>query len=250
MPQTKFDKELGKAAELIRRDLESKADDIMTLAPTHNQAITVPERRPRAVGDRVFEMTTVEDLAKTGLNFDEIVDKLRINKALLHERPDIEDEIRQACASGKADLMETLKGHLLKHSEKNVVGTIFALKSYGGDEFDEKRKRGGPGNANPQELVNGMVEEMLARKKLEREEMQNQIKAEQARRTGRGGAVIVGVRDLQTATPVCPIEPVEDITDNMDMADQVNRKESLLGIQDADEQINAYIDSQSSTEDE
>lgn len=245
MAQSKLDREVNKAAELLRKDMEAQADQVVALAPIHNQAITAPERRPRVIGERVFEMTTVEELAKLGMSFDEIIAKLRIDKAMLHEVPDIEAEIRDTCNAGKADLLETLKSHLLKHSEKNVIGTIFALKAYGGNEFDEKRKRTDESAvADPQQILNGFVEEMLARKKLEREEIQRSINAEKARKTQRNGAVIVGTRDLANAMPVCTIQPTEDVTEVLDGVDQINRKAAHFGI-DAEAETERLIDKMS-----
>lgn len=247
MAQNKLDKEVGKVAELLRKEMEVEADKVLALAPIHNQAIVMQERRPRVIGDRVFEMATVDELAKLGMSFDEVIVKLHIDKAMLHEVPEIESEMRQVCSAGKADLLATLKGHLLKHSEKNVIGTIFALKAYGGVEFDEKRKRTDENAvADPQQILNGFVEEMLARKKLEREEIQRSINAEKARKTQRDGAVIVGTRDLVTAMPICSIQPLDDTTEVLDSIDQINRKAALLNT-DADADTEKLISDMAET---
>lgn len=212
-----------------------RGDEIVAVAPLACEAIVPSERRPVAIAGRVIDMTTVEALAKIGLTYEEVLRKLRLKQSDLLDRPDVESEIREACDAGNVDLIYGLKENLVQLAAKNPVSNIFALKTYGGDQFDEKARRDKTKQTgqNAQEMLNGVLSILIERERMRTQEIQDAIAEQRALTQANMDAIQrqrmprLGERNEATGKPVVSVEPTTCIDAELDETEHQSKRVQL-----------------------
>jgi hypothetical protein len=210
---------------------EVEAAKIMALQKVANAEMSVVDRRPRVVAGRVFDLTVVESLANTGLTYDEIVRKLRLNKFALAENPQVDEEIRAACEAGSIDLIEEIKTDLRAHSKKNFIASIAILKASGCPEYQDKKVEKTDPAANAQELLFGFLSVHLASERAKQEETKRMLAEERMRAEGRSKGElppVLGKNDPRTGKAVVISQVPITVTEKIDQMDQEKRMREYI----------------------
>jgi hypothetical protein len=219
-----------------------KADEVLDIAPIGCAAIAPSERRPVMVAGRVIDMVQVESLARIGLTYEEVLRKLRLKPTDMMDRPDVEAEIREACDAGSIDLIENFKRDLVALSAENPASNMFALKALCPEQYDDKvrRDKSKQSGQNAQDVLNGLVQMMIERNRIQNDEIRNAIAEQRAISQSNLDAIQrqkmprLGQTNENTGRPVVTVEPIEQIADALDEIDQQAKREELADTSSAD----------------